>query len=580
MIKKLIIKNFRGIEEKSYLIPDDKPFFLFGENGFGKTSTLDALRFALTGKMPADMIFHGASEGYVGIVFDDADNTYIERRFYAADKPNKVKMNGKNCTAKAAQTVICDLLGCPIDKLQTVTSHEIFLELINGDLGEFLRAFIFEKLERDTLYSMVEFSEEELKKLNTILPKEFEVSFIDEVYNLLFAERAEHKKTVATLSAKYDFTSEYDEPYYKDEESLKADEEKYLVAKATSAKYASEKRTYDRALLEYNNRCTVLETLKRELAKYGSVEVVEEAEITKKESELYRIQTELRTANSAKVALETSLLQQKEILSALDSDRCPISDCLVCKTDKSCIKADIKDTVEKSIAGIEDFRTVIASLGASEISTKNEISELRRKLKTYTEYLNLKKRVDEFIVGTAPIAPTAVTFDETEIEIFEFRKAEFEQWSEREAGRTLYESKVKELNLCSELVNKFKAKGIVPNAVMQHYCDIFDESAEALADMFGYKINFVADNGVKLLVKPKELKQTVEFSSLSRGEQLTVSVIIYTVLNLLMGTGIMVIDNFNDLDTEAAVKAYKIICAIKEELGINDIFVAGCFDKK
>ena len=68
----------------------------------------------------------------------------------------------------------------------------------------------------------------------------------------------------------------------------------------------------------------------------------------------------------------------------------------------------------------------------------------------------------------------------------------------------------------------------------------------------------------------------IDFTSLSTGEKLIVSIIIYVVLNNLMGTDIIILDDFNDLDAENAAHAKDIVQAVYRDLGITTIFVAGC----
>ena len=43
-----------------------------------------------------------------------------------------------------------------------------------------------------------------------------------------------------------------------------------------------------------------------------------------------------------------------------------------------------------------------------------------------------------------------------------------------------------------------------------------------------------------------------------------------------MGTDIIILDDFNDLDAENAARAKDIVQAVFRDLGITTIFVAGC----
>lgn len=65
---KIIIKNLFGIREAAL---DGRSVELSGPKGSGKTSVLDAIRFALTNKSDRDYIIHqGADEGEILIETD------------------------------------------------------------------------------------------------------------------------------------------------------------------------------------------------------------------------------------------------------------------------------------------------------------------------------------------------------------------------------------------------------------------------------------------------------------------------------------------------------------------------------
>jgi ABC-type cobalamin/Fe3+-siderophores transport system ATPase subunit/Asp-tRNA(Asn)/Glu-tRNA(Gln) amidotransferase C subunit len=76
---KITIKNILGIE--SLEIEPGAVTQIFGENGAGKTSVLDAIRCALSGGTDATLLKAGAEKGEVVIVLDDG--TTINRRITA-----------------------------------------------------------------------------------------------------------------------------------------------------------------------------------------------------------------------------------------------------------------------------------------------------------------------------------------------------------------------------------------------------------------------------------------------------------------------------------------------------------------
>ena len=77
-VKKLTIKNIGIIEDIE--IPANQPLILFyGEICQGKTTILNAVRWACGGQFPADIIRHGATEAYVAL---ETDSGSIRREWY------------------------------------------------------------------------------------------------------------------------------------------------------------------------------------------------------------------------------------------------------------------------------------------------------------------------------------------------------------------------------------------------------------------------------------------------------------------------------------------------------------------
>ena len=82
-VREIEIVNFKGIDRMSETF-DLMPKYISGNNGYGKTSFLEAIRYALTGKAPTReaILREGTDCGYVSIVFDDSDSTVVRRDFY------------------------------------------------------------------------------------------------------------------------------------------------------------------------------------------------------------------------------------------------------------------------------------------------------------------------------------------------------------------------------------------------------------------------------------------------------------------------------------------------------------------
>lgn len=577
-IQKIIIENFKGIKFTTFM-PKEEPTWLFDKNGSGKTSFLEALRYGLTGKMPKDILYHGADEGFVTILFNDPDNTTVTRYFYSGAKPNKVKVNSKTCTAKEAQKIICEIMNASDEKLDVLTSNEVFQELIKGDLGKFLLSFITEPMTIEKLYDICEFTDDEKAKIadDKLLPKKFDVSITDSVYQVLFAERASLKKQVASLQAKYDFEDPLPEPKYKSEADIKKAEDEYIKLSGEAAFEKEKLDAYNKALTEYNSRKARQETLKRKLD-----ELVAKLEVETTESDVDNVNKTLNDAVTMKHNFETIIASnkvvvnnQKKILDALDSDKCPISSCLICKTDKTKAKADVEESISAAQSAVDTASEGVTKESEIIKEANNRLSYLRTQLNITNEIKALKCRISDIDVGEEPSKPAIVTIS-GDWKLFPVYKKEYEEYYDFVSANELLGVLIKKTAIVDGLVKKFSPKGDVETAIMKHYCDLFDTEAEMIANAFDYQVKFRPENGVKLSIVPAGKTAEVDFTSLSTGEKLIVSIIIYVVLNNLMGTDIIILDDFNDLDAENAAHAKDIVQAVYRDLGITTIFVAEC----
>lgn len=90
-VSKIVIKNLYGISEKQL---DGKSVELIGENGTGKTSVIDAIKYALTNKSDRDYIVrNGETEGE--IIIETDTGLMIDRKARTAQSDYKsVKQNG------------------------------------------------------------------------------------------------------------------------------------------------------------------------------------------------------------------------------------------------------------------------------------------------------------------------------------------------------------------------------------------------------------------------------------------------------------------------------------------------------
>ena len=102
---KIVIKNLFGIRETTL---DGKSVEISGPKGAGKTSVLDAIRFALTNRSERDCIVHqGADEGE--IIIETTTGLSIDRKALPAKSAGTVKVRDGSPSDTASRVPLSDL---------------------------------------------------------------------------------------------------------------------------------------------------------------------------------------------------------------------------------------------------------------------------------------------------------------------------------------------------------------------------------------------------------------------------------------------------------------------------------------
>lgn len=553
MIKSISLVNFKGIENLTVNF-DKKITCLSGSNGTGKSSTLQAIRYGLTGKTPTkeEILFKGKESGSVTLVFNDPDHTEIKREFFAGDKPTKVRVNGKATTAKSAQELICSLLDTNENYLDLNTSQDVFRELLKGELGKFLLGFVPEFFTPAKLFEVVEFTEAEQAELKESLPESFGLDECEALYRELYDRRASLKTLVQKTGNL--IPEIIPEKPLRSTEDIEKELATILSAEAMSKTYLSALRTYEAAQASYNQRVESIRKLEEEFSSMvaETVNPAKRTEIKDKQQKLMSAkataQGNIRTLHNNNVMFERTLVN-------LDTSVCPISERLVCTTDKTAAKTELMALIEQNNKAISNQQDIIAETDKALALLAEEEADLVAKESAVEKRKNLQASIEraKALLGEVPVKPDPIPSpDITRKPVLLKEKEDIFKYNEYLKNKEAYERYTSELALVDSLTKKFAPKGVVTEGVIGFYCEIFNEEIELLAKFVGYNIKFIPQKGLSLLVSPGEKKEPVLFDNLSTGEQLITIVIIQHLCNLLSGSKIMLIDNFNDLDKKNA----------------------------
>ena len=239
---KIIIKNLFGIRE---LALDGKSIEVTGTNGAGKTSVLDAIRYALTNNSERDYIIKsGESEGEILIETDTGLSINRKKRQAQSDYKS-IKENGKDVPRPESfiETIFTPLQLNPVEFTQMTTQEQNRIIL---DLIEFAWDMIWIESKFGEIPSSVNYEQNILKVLFDI-QADTGVYFMDrqDINRDIREKQAIISDIAKVIPVNYNFETwdKYDlGEKYKEIEKIKEDNNKIQRAKVFLENYENKKR--------------------------------------------------------------------------------------------------------------------------------------------------------------------------------------------------------------------------------------------------------------------------------------------------------------------------------------------------
>lgn len=569
-IENLEIKNVRGLT--SLEMKPAKLNFITGPSGSGKSSVLDAIRFGLTGKLPKD----GLHTGTVSLAVDmKIENIGEVSRTQTDGKPMKVRVNGKTTTAKSVAEMIEKVYGCSPTTTSIMTSSEI---LRKKDLAEYLLTEGF--LNNDMMLSKLiglcpgldVAAQSELYELLPQEPTPVTLEDIDSAYGVVTASRTAAKKMLAEAQAQAKYEGV---PPTRSIKEIQAD---IASCNKELGKCEAMLKEYPKQKDAFKRHKVMLADLEKQLKELDGVTAISAREKQTTEELLNKSNELVRQTERMIVSLQRDITTVHNVLKALDAPVCPISEKLVCTTDKSIVRGELEEqaaTKERELAKAK------ADLGKFEEDVKKATAatrDLQERETRYQKKLMVKKQYEE------AKAITITVMEEPDPAIAENLRTKasalneellnaqtFERAKEQKARVEVYERRVSTMEL---LVKELAPNGGVRKQVLQHSIGLLEEWCNKMMKVIlpKYQLFFDADADFELMFKDSA-GGVISYDGLSAGEKVRVTVVLLEMLGNLNGFGILLIDDINALD----LGGFKLLVTLLEETcdEYDHVFLAG-----
>lgn len=573
-ITTISIRNFKGIEDLQ--LNEKKLNAIIGKCGSGKSSLLDAIRFALTGKAGKEVIRKGCREASVVLRF--SDNSTIERIRRTSE--NISKCNGKSSTKRSLDEFLTarNMNPCWIESLCSV---DWFAGLSSKDLNNFFMTILPLRAKAETVVELVAQLDKDLTEkkekylMEEILKKQEIFSFNDLAngYNTAYTVRQELKRKYNEMLPRCTFNETVPA---KTREDIEKELNNISQVEAAEKEYSKRLKEYASSKKQHDLAIKRLDEMKKELDTYSSCKKPKEETKTQAEADRKLFQVHIKRTNEYIGTINSTLDLLKRTLDNLDKPICPISEKLICTTDKSQLKEELLSLIQKNENALASNKEFLAKCEDQVRKRDDIISNYQKEVYRYEQKTTLENNISKFIVPEILPEPQKVEKAHLEAKKKELldllsilSRYEKVQQNKKELA------KIKDkYDLAQFAVKVLDSKIGIPALILQRTLRFFEKKCNEKASLLreGFQIHFLSDNGITIQVSPGKGKPFVDMKEVSTGEFVCVAYILMTMIGEATKCHLFLIDNLDRLDTEYL---NALLSLLEEDKKIEQVFLGG-----
>lgn len=573
-ITTISIRNFKGIEDLQ--LNAKKLNAIIGKCGSGKSSLLDAIRFALTGKAGKEVIRKGCREASVVLRF--SDNSTIERIRRTSE--NISKCNGKSSTKRSLDEFLTarNMNPCWIESLCSV---DWFAGLSSKDLNNFFMTILPLRAKAETVVELVAQLDKDLTEkkekylMEEILKKQEIFSFNDLAngYNTAYTVRQELKRKYNEMLPRCTFNETVPA---KTREDIEKELNNISQVEAAEKEYSKRLKEYTSSKKQHDLAIKRLDEMKKELDTYSSCKKPKEETKTQAEADRKLFQVHIKRTNEYIGTINSTLDLLKRTLDNLDKPICPISEKLICTTDKSQLKEELLSLIQKNENALASNKEFLAKCEDQVRKRDDIISNYQKEVYRYEQKTTLENNISKFIIPEILSEPQKVEKAHLEAKKKELldllsilSRYEKVQQNKKELA------KIKDkYDLAQFAVKVLDSKIGIPALILQRTLRFFEKKCNEKASLLreGFQIHFLSDNGITIQVSPGKGKPFVDMKEVSTGEFVCVAYILMTMIGEATKCHLFLIDNLDRLDTEYL---NALLSLLEEDEKIEQVFLGG-----
>lgn len=578
-LQNMEISKFKGIDHLAF--NPDKINIAIGENGKGKTSLMEAVRYILTGKCPDDAISIGSTECKVSADVEGYP-IIIGRKLGKTGETGIFKLSGKTTNLKSYRTM-CEANGMAkkIDAAAFATSNEL-MNMDVDSLTEFMLANTPVNIDLNRLISLCPGISPALEnELRMLLPDNgITLEMLDETDRFATEQRKSIKLMCENLKAQAVYTAEI--PSEEDtEEVLQAKYEKNLQIIASKKANDENYRNYLK-LVETKKRIELSVKEKEQQAETIKCARPDDSKIGQFKEEIKKKQESVNNYKGILITIRKDTELFEKTLENLKSDVCPINSKLKCTTDKSTIKEELTEAIQNNAAQIKNVETSIEKTEKDILNLQTELSKLEEDVRKYERYINLLNMIDS-IRKTIPSITVTISEDKTDISqveldnrIIKEKLENLRKYKEYKQVEDKYLKLCKKKDLYEDLCKLLDEKSGIREKILDIALSPFEEYINKRGKelQIGFEVHIRVNKGVRITYNPKGGADYLSYNSASNGEKMLIAFLILDMINALTGMNVLILDNLDKLSEDALEKLVTVLNNPDVQDSYDHIFMA------
>lgn len=553
-IQSIEMKNFKQTESRT--LHPAKFNVLIGPNGSGKTTVLEAVKCGLNGKPPADHIKAGTAGGY--LTMDVTGLGVIERKWSGGK--STTKLNGRTTTQKSIIEMIQTQFGFSSKTTDIMSSSEVVENLFGKEFAQYLLDFLKNDMDFDKLVALCEASPEAVDELSMQLPPAPDVitlADIDEAYEYYKKVVTNTKAEISVLEAK---------ALYEGIVPKRSAEEIDADIQSLSKKlgeWEAKRKSYATAKRNFDVNAAQIADLKKKIAAMTAVKPTEgELEATK--ALITSLREKMIHGESEAKKWQNEITRLSSIMEKLNEPICPISKALVCTTDKTTVRTELQEAIEKlQITAAENVK--VSSDARKQLTAAEEKynfllqAENQVQAKAVLQEQLKKAQAADLTVPEMPDEALGKSISNTIEELHKEQKLAV-RYREAMEARKRADVMIKRLAVYKELYDLLSPKGGARQKVLEHniaplqlYCN---EKMERILPK--YTMMMDVSNGFKILLSDAE-GNMISYDALSNGEKIRILYILTDMLNALNHFRILILDDLDGLDEDGMTALVELL---------------------